>query len=209
MKLARPGTKSEQGGGFRRLFSSGYQGHEGLGFPRFCMVLAGFAPLFILMAIRGIEILPDMWLWIACASLIAVPIVFLLLRLLVVWRYEPPRLIVVGQVEDNRSHILTYLFATFLPFYRQDLGNIRDMMAIGVAVLFVVFLFWHLNLHYVNILLAVFGYRVYTIRPQDDNENPYTSHIPVVVITRQRSLVPGGNIKGYRLSDSLYWSLEA
>ena len=208
MKLARPETKSGQGGGFRWLFSSSYQGREGLGFLRFCMVLAGFAPLFVLMAIRGIEIVPDIWLWSACALLMAVPILFLLLRLLVVWRYEPPCLIVVGQVEEVRSHILTYLFVTFLPFYRQDLGNMRDLIAIVVAVLFIIFLFWHLNLHYVNILLAVFGYRVYTIRPKDDDENPYTSRIPIVVITRQRSLAPGGNIRGYRLSDSLYWSVE-
>ena len=208
MKLARPGTKSKQGGGFRRLFLSGYQGREGLGFLRLCMVLAGFAPLFVLMAIRGIAIVPDMWLWTACVLLMAVPILFLFLRLLVVWHDEPPRLIAVGQVEESRSHILTYLFATFLPFYRQDLGDMRDLIAIVVAVLFIIFLFWHLNLHYVNILLAVFGYHVYTIRPKNDEENPYTSRIPIVVISRRRSLAPGGNIRGYRLSDSLYWSLE-
>ena len=205
MKVARLDAEGE---GLRGLFSSGYQGREGLGFLRFCMVLAGFAPLFVLMAIRGIEIVPDIWLWTACASLLAVPTLLLLLRLLVVWRYEPPRHIVVGQVEESRSHILIYLFATYLPFYRQDLGNMRDLIAIVVAILFVIFLFWHLNLHYVNILLAVFGYRVYTIRPKDNEENPFTSRIALVVITRQRSLVPGRNIKGYRLSDSLYWGCE-
>ena len=208
MKLAKPEGKGEQREGFLRLFTSRYPGREGLSFLRLCMVLAGFAPLFCLMAIRGIEVVPDMWLWTACGLLVAVPMLFLLLRLLVVWRYEPPRVLVVGQVEESRSHILTYLFATFLPFYRQDLGNMRDLIAVVVAALFIIFLFWYLNLHYVNILLAVFGYRVYTIRPRDDDDNPYTSRVPIVVITRQRSLPPGGDIRGYRLSDTLYWGLE-
>ena len=208
MKLAKPDSKGEQREGFLRLFTSRYPGREGLGFLRLCMVLAGFAPLFCLMAIRGIEVVPDRWLWTACGLLMAVPMLLLLLRLLVVWRYEPPRRLVVGQVEESRSHILTYLFATFLPFYRQDLGNVRDLIAIVVAALFIIFLFWHLNLHYVNILLAVFGYRVYTIRPRDDDDNPYTSRVPIVVITRQRSLPLGGDIRGYRLSDTLYWGLE-
>ena len=59
-----------------------------------------------------------------------------------------------------------------------------------------------------NIFLAVIGYHVYTIRPKDDENNPYTSRIPLVVITRQRVLVPGESITGYRLTDSLYWSLQ-
>ena len=84
----------------------------------------------------------------------------------------------------------------------------RDLIAILVAIVFIIFLFLHLNLHYINILLAVFGYRVYTIRPKDDEDNPYTSRIPMVVITRRRTLVPGESIRGYRLTDSLYWSLQ-
>ena len=208
MKFAKPETSSERAAGISRLFSTVYRDREGFGFLRLCMVLVGFAPLFALMAIRGIEVVPDKWLWIACTSLVVVPMMILLLRLWMVWKYEPPRPITVGQVEESRAHILTYLFATFLPFYRQDLGNTRDLIAILVAVVFIILLFMHLNLHYMNIFLAVFGYHVYTIRPRDDEDNPYTSRIPLVVITRRRVLVPGESIRGYRLTNSLYWSLK-
>ena len=208
MKIAKSESSSGRGSGILRLFSSGNRGREAFGFLRLCMVLVGFAPLFLLMAIRGIEVVPDRWLWTVCASLVAVPMLILLLRFWMVSRYEPPRPITVGQVEESRSHILTYLFATFLPFYRQDLGNMRDLIAILVAVVFIIILFLHLNLHYMNIFLAVFGFHVHTIRPKDDEGNPYTSRIPMVVITRRRILVPGESIRGYRLTDSLYWSFQ-
>ena len=201
MKMARSKRDSEQSEGILSLFSPGYRGREGLGFLRLCMVLAGFAPLFCLVAIRGIEVVPDRWLWVACGSLVAMPMLILFLRLLMVWRYEPPRPITVGQVEEGRSHILTYLFATFLPFYRQDLGNMRDLIAIVVAVLFIIFLFLHLNLHYVNILLAVFGYRVYTIRPKDDDDNPYTSRIPWFR-SSHKTRIPSGS----GLGEQVKWS---
>ena len=137
------------------------------------------------------------------------PMLLLFLRLWVVWRYQLPHPLTVGQVEESRSHILTYLFVTLLPFYRQDLGDIRDLVAILVAMVFIVFLFWHLNLHYVNILLAVFDYRVYTIRPRDDDPNPYTSRVPIIVVMRRSTLTSGRTIQSYRLSDTLYWGLAS
>ena len=200
--------RTQSGQGVRKLAAFAYQRREGLGCLRLCMVVAGFAPLFILVGIRGVEAIPDRWVWAVCICLVVVPYLVVFLRLFSVWRHEPLRPIVVGQVEESRSHIVTYLFVTLLPFYRQDLGDVRDLIAIVVAVVFIIFLFWHLNLHYVNILLAIFGYRVYTVRPRDDDANPYTGHVPIVVITRKGSLAPGRNITGYRLSDSLYWSRD-
>ena len=206
-QVVRTESKVERTGIVRRLFSSSYRGRESLGLIRLWMVLAGFMPLFILLAIRGAEVVPDVYLWATCAVLVLLPMVMLAWRVGFALHDESPRPLAVGQVEDSRSHILTYLFATCLPFYRQDLGDIRDLVAIGLAVLFIVFLFWHLNLHYVNIMLAVFGFRVYTIRPRDDDDNRYTRRLPVMVITRERVLVPGMDIMGYRITDSLYWMI--
>ena len=208
MKLTESTDEGERNRGFLRLFVSNYRGREGLGFWRFFMVLGSFSPLFGLMAVRGISTVPDMWLWVSCGVLMLVPLAFLSGRLFIVQRSESPRVLTVGQVEENQLHILTYLVATLLPFYRQDLGSMRDLAAILIVVAFIIFLFWHLNLHYVNVLLAVFGYRVYRIRLGDDNANPYASRIPVVLVTRQRFLATGERVRSYRLSDTLYWSLE-
>lgn len=192
---------------FRQMLMSGaHHSREGLRFWRLCMVLGGFAPLFSLIALRGIGAVPDRWLWVACAALVVIPTVFLVLRLWSVCQSTSPQRLQVGRVDEAGPHILTYLFATLLPFYRQDIGELRDLVAVSLAVVFIVFLFWHLNLHYVNIFLAIAGFRIHTIRPRDDDPNPYTSRTPIIVVTRSRSLTPGGTIWAYRLSDTLYWS---
>ena len=209
----KPTEPSRAGTGRARVvgalsFISPHRRREGLGLWRFFMVLCGFAPLVILVAVRGVEVVPDRWLWVACGMLIVVPASLLLLRLYLIRRDQSPRTLVVRQVEDNRSHVLVYLFATLLPFYRQDLSGMRDLAAILIAVVFIIFLFWYLNLHYVNVFLAVFGFRVYTIRPSEDDANPYASHVPLIIVTRRRFLSPGETIRGHRISDTLYWGLE-
>ena len=72
--------------------------------------------------------------------------------------------------EVTRGHVLhrhykrffclfnLYLFAMLLPFYSQDLGSWRYLGASFAALAFIVFLFWHLNLHYMNLLFAALGF---------------------------------------------------
>ena len=55
-----------------------------------------------------------------------------------------------------------------LPFYSEDIGTWRDLGATLAALAFIVFLFWHLNLHYMNLLFAVRGLRVFTVYPPAD-----------------------------------------
>ena len=193
--------------GFVRLFFGGHQIRERLRFWRFCMVLAGLGPLFVLMAVKGNDVVPDLYWSIICGFLVFFPVAALFGRLVMVYRTQTPRPVAVVRVEDSRSHVLVYLFATLLPFYRQNIMDPRDLSGILLAIALIIFLFWHLNLHYMNIVLAIFGFRVYTIHPSDDS-NLYSNRIPIVVITRQRFLVPGSTIQGYRMSDTLYWGIK-
>ena len=77
------GTNPTKGGlrGFIRLFTAGSDAREGLRLWRFCMVLAGFSPLFILMAVRGSQAVPDRWLWSFCGFMVSFPIIMVVLRL--------------------------------------------------------------------------------------------------------------------------------
>jgi hypothetical protein len=52
----------------------------------------------------------------------------------------------------TRDHISVYLFAMLLPFYSEAIDTWRDLGATFAARAFIVFLFWHLNLHYMNLL---------------------------------------------------------
>jgi hypothetical protein len=114
------------------------------------------------------------------------------------------REIAVGTAEDHRDHLLVYLFSMLLPFYAAELRNARDVVAVLVALAFIVFLFWHLNLHYMNVLFAALGYRVFSVLPPLDN-NILSGWSGLVVITRRPVLISGERIVAYRLSDTVYF----
>ena len=107
----------------------------------------------------------------------------------------------VKNATDNREHLLVYLFAMLIPLYDANLGTTRDALATLCAFLFIVFLFWHMNLHYMNVFFAMFGYRVFTIRPASEGSS--FSERAVVLITPRQHLVDGEQIQSFRVSDSV------
>jgi hypothetical protein len=182
--------------------------NEGLKVARLLMVLSSISPLFILWAIRGNSLIPDGWLIGFCTLMVIVPNAFLWLRIRTAKKQADKREIAVGTADDHRDHILVYLFAMLLPFYSEDLGTWRDLCATMAALAFIVFLFWHLNLHYMNLVFAAIGFRVFTVYPPADG-NPLTGKTRQALITRRVSLASGDRIVAYRLSDTVYLEAEA
>ena len=180
---------------------------EGLGVARFFMVLSSFSPLFILWAIRGCSLFPNLWFSSVCIFIALTPYVILgwRIRTAKINKQIFPRF--VGVSEDQRSHLLVYLFAMLLPLYSSELETYRDFFAVLTALAFIIYLFWYLNLHYMNVLFAVRGYRVFSVSaPQD--ENPFSGKEPFVLITRRRYLTPGEKIDAYRISDTVYMEMN-
>ncbi|MDX2206155.1 MAG: hypothetical protein SFU57_00790 [Gemmatimonadales bacterium] len=180
---------------------------EGLKATRLLMVLSSISPLFVLWAIRGNSLIPDKWFMGLCALLVFVPNAFLWLRIRTAIKQSDKRGITVGTADDHRDHVLVYLFAILLPFYSENLGSWRDLGATVTALAFIVFLFWHLNLHYMNLMFAVLRYRVFTIYPPADG-NPHTAKTRQVLITRRVNLASGERIVGYRLSNTVYLEVD-
>lgn len=180
---------------------------EGLKVARLLMVLSSISPLFILWAIRGNSLIPDRYFIGFCALMVLLPNVFLWLRIRTAKQNKDRREMVVGTADDHRDHILVYLFAMLLPFYSEETDSMRDFSAMIVALSFIVFLFWHLNLHYMNLIFAFFGYRVFTVSPPADG-NPLTGRTRHAVITRRVSLSPNEKLTTYRLSDTVYLEAE-
>lgn len=181
---------------------------EGLKAARLLMVLSSISPLFILWAIRGNSLVPDRWFIGFCVLMIVVPNAFLWLRIRTAKKQADKRELTVGMADDHRDDILVYLFAMLLPFYSTAIGTWRDFSATLAALAFIAFLFWHLNLHYMNLAFAALGYRVFTVSPPADG-NPLTARIRLVVITRRVSLTSGERLVAYRLSDTVYLEVEA
>lgn len=181
---------------------------EGLKTARLLMVLSSISPLFILWAIRGNSLIPDGWFIGFCALMVVVPNAFLWLRIWTAKKQVDKRELTVGTADDHRDHILVYLFAMLLPFYSEDLGSWRYLGASVAALAFIVFLFWHLNLHYMNLLFAALGFRVFTVYPPADG-NPLTGKTRQALITRRVSLASGDKVIAYRLSDTVYLEADA
>jgi hypothetical protein len=179
------------------------ENQEGLKVARLLMVLSSISPLFILWAIRGNSLIPDDYFVGFCAFMVVAPNAFLWWRIRIAINHEDKREITVGQADDHRDHILVYLFAMLLPFYSEDIGSWRNFGSVLAALGFIVFLFWHLNLHYLNLVFATFGYRVFTIHPPVDG-NLLSGKIALVLITRRVNLAASERIIAYRLSNTVY-----
>lgn len=177
---------------------------EGLRIARLMMVLSSISPLFVLWAIRGNSLIPE-YLFIGfCAFMVVVPTGYLWRRIVVAKKLKQIRLIVVGKAEDHRDHLLVYLFAMLLPFYAANMDSWRDIVTALVALAFIIFLFWHLNLHYMNILFAALGYHVFTIYPKTD-DNPLSGKTSMVLVTKRVALPNDERIEAYRLSNTVYF----
>ena len=175
---------------------------EGLKVARLLMVLSSLSPLFFLWAVRGVKDVPDGWLWTGCSSLILVPTLVLWLRLIITRRRKDLKTLTVGEADDHREHLLVYLFAMLIPLYDANLGSTRDTLATGLAFAFIVFLFWHLNLHYMNILFALFGYRVFTVYPGAGKCGGQQSF---VLLTCRGHLESGQEVRAYRISNTVFF----
>lgn len=167
------------------------------------MVLGSMSPLFVLWAIRGNHVIADRWFIGFCVFMVVIPNAFLLLRIYMARKRADKRELAVGAAEDHRDHMLVYLFAMLLPLYGDQLESWRQLGASAAAFTFIVFLFWHLNLHYMNLAFAAFGYRVFTVSPPD-NGNTLSGMTRQAVITRRATFAPGDRVTAYRISDTVY-----
>jgi hypothetical protein len=183
---------------------TGDSSREGLRIARLFMVLSSVSPLFVVWAIRGNRLIPDRYLVTSCATMVVLPYAFLLARIRTARRLNERRDLEVGAAEDHRDHLLVYLFTMLLPFYPVDLVSTRDLAAVLIALAFVIFLFWHLDLHYMNLLFLLLGYRVFTILPPKDS-NAFSGKASYILITRRAWIVEGSRLDVYRLSDTVYF----
>lgn len=176
---------------------------EGLKLLRFILVLSSFSPLFILWAVRGVAFLPDKYFVPVCLFLAIFPTIVLFVRIRIAKKHQDTIRLTIGTTEDHRRHVLVYLFAMLLPFYMQEVDSWRELSALILALVFILFLFWHLNLHYINILFSIRGYRVFKVYPPK-TENPYANSDSYILITRFESLQSEQELIGIRLSNSVY-----
>lgn len=173
-------------------------GAGSLGVVRLLLVWSSLSPVFLLWALRGTSAIPDKYFVPACLVMFGAPSALLVAFWKNARESQNTRTIDVATSENPKDHLLTYLFAILIPLYQTSLGGIRDLAAVAVALLLVVFLFWHLRLHYMNLAFALFGYRIFTV------ETPALgvagAQTTTYAIISRRTVIPTGKpLTGYRL----------
>lgn len=169
-------------------------------FLRFILVLACMAPLFILMAIRGLGTVPWEVYFPLFLLLAVIPNAYLAARIAYAVRSNDRKLIRIGTSTDNREQLITYVFAMLLPLFQSSASTDLDLYAALAALLFVIFIFGHMELYYMNFFFAFAGYRVLSLRPSDPNLSSQVDH---VLITKRRGLTNGQELQPVRITDFL------
>ena len=172
---------------------------SGLDLVRLAMVLSGFAPLFVLWSIRGLGDVPDQVSLPIFGFLIVAPTIMLAARWKKAQSRSDVRTFQVGDSANHRDHAIVYLLAMVIPLYDADQDRGRQTAALVVAFLFTLFLFFHLRLHYLNLLFAMCGYSAHSWS---------TDNAPVIVLSKKWQLRKGDTITCYRLSGGVYVEKE-
>lgn len=170
---------------------------EGMRFVRFILVWSSLSPAFLLWAVRGSEAYPDWKFTVICLALFSVPNALLI----AFWARAKDKNVVrtldVIKSDDPKDHILTYLFAMLIPLYQSNMDNARQMLVAGASFAMIMFLFWHMKLHYMNFVFALGGYNIFTVKVKAAIGG--TSQETWVVISRRATIPEGEILTGFRL----------
>jgi hypothetical protein len=171
-------------------------GSEGLGALRFVLVLSGFAPLFVLWAIEGCQAVGDASWRTGCLLAAALPYAVLLARMIIARCQKDSIRISVVRSENLNQNILLYLVACLLPLYAAPIASFRQLIAVLLTLLFITYLFWRLDLHYINIIFLIAGYNFFLVVLDSAGRT-------AVLLSKRKTLQAAESVDGLRLSDSV------
>jgi hypothetical protein len=169
-------------------------------FIRFILVLACMSPLFILLAIRGMGSIPFVFYFPACLFFAIAPNLYLLYRIYIAKKNNDRKNITIHAHSDNKDQLLTYIFAMLIPLYQASFSSINDLYAALCALIFVIYIFYHMELYYMNFWFALFDYRVLTIEADPSTSIFSTKH---VLITKKKTIIKDSTITPLRITDFL------
>ena len=174
---------------------------EGSRAIRFMLVCSALSPVFLLWAIRGVQgVAPSLVAGI-CLMIFFLPNAAVKL---IFWRAKRSRNIKVitpSRISSHQDQVLTYLFAMLLPLIEVSFNGVSDAIAAACAMLFTLFLFYKMHLHYINLFLLFAGYQIFEIAI--DVPGTPLSASSFVVVSKRRALKSGHPISGYRIGGNV------
>src|ERR1700693_5744628 len=131
---------------------------------RLILFLSSYAPLFLIIAVRGWKDSRSLAIALAAIAVLAVLVLFVFLH--VVRKLSADKVAissVISRDGDAMSYIVTYL----LPFLAVKLNDPTDAISLGVVLCVIGLLYVNSNMIHTNPVLNIAGYHIFEI--EDSN----------------------------------------
>ncbi len=126
--------------------------------------MSSYAPLFLIIAVRGWSDNRYLAGGLAGAAVLSVVVLFVFLRSarqLAADKIEVKS--VISRDGDTMSYIVTYL----LPFLAVKLNDVADATSLGIVLLVIAVLYVNSNMIYTNPVLNIAGYHIFEVQDID------------------------------------------
>lgn len=197
-----------------------YRRPQNLRFVRFLLTLSSLSPLFVLLPLKYQEacnVFPAGpihelcgWSWLGVvlwlcvfAFLVLLPLLLLRGRIAAARRTHDQDRLIIETAADKREHLVAYLFAVFLPLYQTGADAGPALIALGLSIFFVIWLFNYLNAYHVNPYFALQGYRMFQITTPAHAQQGFRSD-PAILITKRYHIPARTEIVALMLADGVY-----
>jgi len=131
---------------------------------RLILFLSSYAPLFLIIAMRGWRDSLYLALGLAAVALISVLVLFLFLRNARKLAADKVKICsVVSRDGDAMSYIVTYL----LPFLPVKLSDVTDLISLGIVLFVIGLLYVNSNMIYTNPVLNIARYHIFEVQDGD------------------------------------------
>lgn len=159
------------------------------------LLASAFSPVAVVLALVA-QPLPELWMDIVLAVVLALPLLFIPLVLRATRRLQEERLHPVKvrrRDADNLPLLSSFVFPLTAAFFTPDTARAAASFAV-LALLMIVYA--RAGLQYLNPVLIVIGYRLYGVELDNGSE--------VFVLTRRRYLPQNQPLDVHRFSDSIF-----
>ena len=167
------------------------------------MVIGGFSPLFIILTIRGSSLIPDFITVPLCFLIVFIPNAIIFWRISIIKKQKDRSKLTISEIKEQNDSIIIYLFAMLLPLFEASLSSYRDILAIIIAIIFLIFVFWYLDLHYINLFFLIFGYNVFIVTKKYDDISEEK-----VTFLSKKNILQKGEISASRISNFVFIDKE-
>jgi len=131
---------------------------------RVILFLSSYAPLFLIIAMRGWSDSRYLAASLAVVAALSVVVLFVFLRTARKLSADKVKVdSVVSRDGDAMSYIVTYL----LPFLAVKLNDVTDAASLGIVLLVIAILYVNSNMIYTNPVLNIAGYHIFEIQDVD------------------------------------------